>query len=194
MLQVSAYFLWVCSPAAVMCKSLLCFSTAHTLIYLLLSSSIFLWFFFLLPLFLPSCRLSFVSGHVYRSLWKVKSMGFVSDVYGYSDGGGGDTFFYAVPLYSNRFTGGIYTTVCVCYNGRSLLFIIIGLFSVAHSVISEMDGASRCCGDSPSMTLRRVSQRQCCQPEPQCCDSLAQRSPRGAVHLQQKRIAGSYYC
>lgn len=33
------------------------------------------------------------------------------------------------------------------------LFIIIWLFTIAHAVISEMDGSSGYCGESPSMTL-----------------------------------------
>lgn len=33
------------------------------------------------------------------------------------------------------------------------LFIIIWLFTMTHTVISEMDVSSRCCGEYPSMTL-----------------------------------------
>lgn len=47
----------------------------------------------------------------------------------------------------------VVSTLSICYNGRSPLFIIIWLFTMAHTVISEMDGSSKCCGESPSMTL-----------------------------------------
>ena len=50
----------------------------------------------------------------------------------------------------------VVSTLSICYNGRGPLFIIMWLFAIAYTVISEMDGSFGCCSESPSMTLHTV--------------------------------------
>jgi len=60
-------------------------------------------------------------------------------------------FKHSAPQYSDKFTCVIHTFYLLEW--KEYLFIMIWLFTMAYTVISEMDGCCRCCGESPSMTL-----------------------------------------